>query len=346
MKSNKTRIGISCGDLNGIGLEVTFKALADPRVYERFVPIVYASEQAVNTHLNKLNIGELPIRFIKKPEDAHGQKINVVKVWDEDVSIQFGKPDAEIGSYAHKSLTTATEDLASTKIDVLVTAPFDKKTVQSESFNYQGHTEYLADYANEEHPLMILAHDGLRVALVTGHQALSEVAGSLKKENILQKLRVFSKSLTQDFGLHRPQIALLGLNPHNGDDGLMGDEEQRIIEPAIRDANDEGILAFGPFPADGLFGSPGRNRFDGILAMYHDQGLAPFKALSFDEGVNFTAGLPIVRTSPDHGVAYDIAGKGLASERSMRNAFFMACDILEKRKTHRELVSNPLETKK
>ena len=226
---------------------------------------------------------------------------------------------------------------------MLVTAPIDKKSIQSDEFDFPGHTEFLAAYANEDNPLMILVHDGLRVALVTGHVPLEKVSGALDRETIVEKLRVFTKSLKQDFGIHRPRIAVLGLNPHNGDGGLMGDHESTIIAPAVQAAMEDGILAFGPYPADGFFGSPLRSKFDGILAMYHDQGLAPFKALAFDEGVNFTAGLPIVRTSPDHGVAYDIAGKNLASEASMRQAILTACDIALERKHFKEISSNPLE---
>jgi len=237
------------------------------------------------------------------------------------------------------------EDLASNKVDVLVTAPIDKNVIQSAEFDFKGHTEFLAHYANEDNPLMILASESLRVALVSGHIALREVAASITTEKIFNKLEIFNKALQQDFSVNRPKIAVLGLNPHNGDNGLMGDEESTIISPAISKAQESGILAFGPYPSDGFFGSELRNKFDGVLAMYHDQGLAPFKALAFDRGVNFTAGLPIVRTSPDHGVASDIAGQSIASESSMREAILYAMDIYNARKEYKELTANPLEIK-
>jgi 4-hydroxythreonine-4-phosphate dehydrogenase len=257
-----------------------------------------------------------------------------------------GESTAEAGQYAFKSLEAATKDLASNKIDVLVTAPINKNNIQSESFKFPGHTEYLAEYANIEYPLMMLTHNDLRVGTVTGHLPLKEVAESIYYEDILHKLEVFHKSLQQDFRITRPKIAVLGLNPHNGDNGTLGSEEQEVIIPAIEEANKQGILAMGPFAADGFFGSPGYKKFDGILAMYHDQGLTPFKTLSFDQGVNFTAGLPIVRTSPDHGTAYDIAGKNLASASSFRNAVFLAIDIFKNRKEFRSISSNPLKISK
>lgn len=341
-KHKKLRVAISCGDINGIGLEVILKTLSDARVYEHCVPVIYASPNTVNFQIKTLGIDGLNFYQCKDAEHIDYNKINVLDLIEEKAFVEFGKVTTEAGSFAFKSLKSAVEDLASNKMDVLVTAPINKSNIQSDDFKFPGHTEYLAAYANEENPLMILAHDQLRVALASGHLALKDVASSLTKERILAKLDVFARSLHQDFGISRPRIAVLGLNPHNGDHGLMGDEESTIIRPAIEEANESGILAFGPYPADGFFGSSQRAKFDGILAMYHDQGLAPFKALSFDGGVNFTAGLPIVRTSPDHGTAYDIAGKGLADPTSFRNALFMACDIYNQRKEHRELISNAL----
>jgi 4-hydroxythreonine-4-phosphate dehydrogenase len=341
-KHKKLKVGITAGDLNGIGLEVVIKSLMDSRVYEHCIPIVYASEKVVKSHMHELKLEGFHFNVSTSAEKIDATKVNVIDVWKEDVEVKFGHADRAAGQYAYKSLKAAVEDLASTKIDVLVTAPIDKKTIQHEEFNFPGHTEFLAAYANEDNPLMILVHDQLRVALVTGHIPIEKIARSLSKDAILEKLRVFTRSLKQDFGVHRPKIAVLGLNPHNGDDGLMGEEENNVISPAISAAKEEGLLAFGPYPADGFFGSPLRKKFDGILAMYHDQGLAPFKALSFDEGVNFTAGLPIVRTSPDHGVAYDIAGKNLASENSMRQAILLACDIALERRHYKEISANPL----
>jgi 4-hydroxythreonine-4-phosphate dehydrogenase len=341
-KHKKIRVGITCGDINGIGLEVAIKALQDARIYEHCTPIIYASEQAVKGHMETLSLEGFHFKSISEIERFDANKVNVLNVWKEEISLQIGQETAEGGRYAFQSLKAAVEDLASTKLDVLVTAPINKKNIQSKEFDFPGHTEYLASYANEDNPLMILCHDHLRVALVTGHIAVSEVSKKLDQGLIRRKLEALNKSLIQDFGVHRPKIAVLGLNPHNGDQGLMGDEEERKITPAINAAKEDGILAFGPFPADGFFGSPIRGQFDAVLAMYHDQGLAPFKALAFDEGVNFTAGLPIVRTSPDHGVAYDIAGKNCASERSMRQAIIVACDILNERRHYKEISSNPL----
>jgi len=345
-RHKKLRVGITCGDINGIGIEIILKALSDSRVYEHCTPIIYASEGLVKQQKHELKLDGFHFHSIDAAENADANKVNVLNVWKDEVKLEFGHSTSAGGEYAFKSLKAAVEDIASTKIDVLVTAPINKKNIQSEEFNFPGHTEFLAAYANEDNPLMILVHNDLRVALVTGHLPLEQVASHITKDLILTKLQVFAKSLTQDFGIHRPKIAVLGLNPHNGDSGLLGEEESRIISPAIEKSKEEGILTFGPFAADGFFGSPNRKNFDGVLAMYHDQGLAPFKALAFEEGVNFTAGLPIVRTSPDHGVAYDIAGKGIASEVSLRQAILTACDIANERTHYREISSNPLSISK
>lgn len=341
-KHKKIRVGITSGDINGIGLEVAIKALQDARIYEHCTPIIYASEQVVRAHMETLSLEGFHFKTIDEVERFDANKVNVLNVWKDEVALQIGQQTPDGGRYAFYSLKAAVEDLASTKLDVLVTAPINKKNIQSKEFDFPGHTEYLASYANEDNPLMILCHENLRVALVTGHVALTEVSKKIDQALIRRKLDALNKSLVQDFGIHRPKIAVLGLNPHNGDQGLMGDEEDRVINPAIQAAKEDGMLVFGPFPADGFFGSPARGKFDGVLAMYHDQGLAPFKALAFDEGVNFTAGLPIVRTSPDHGVAYDIAGKNMASEQSMRQAISVACDILSERRHFKEISSNPL----
>lgn len=343
-KHKKIKVAITCGDLNGIGLEVVLKTLADSRVYDHCIPVIYAAAKAVNHHTKALGLEGVHFHSTDSVEKLDANKVNVYNVWKDDPEIRLGDSTKVAGEYAFRSLKAAVEDIASNKMDVLVTAPINKANMQSKDFNFPGHTEFLGSYANEEHPLMILVHEGLRVALVTGHVPLKEVPSAVSSKLIFEKLRVFARSLSQDFGIHRPRIAVLGLNPHNGDRGLMGDEEGRIIAPAVNMANDDGLLVFGPYAADGFFGSALRQRFDGVLAMYHDQGLAPFKALAFEEGVNFTAGLPIVRTSPDHGVAYDIAGKGLASETSFRRALLMACDIYNERKLYREISANPLVT--
>ncbi|MCO4805990.1 MAG: 4-hydroxythreonine-4-phosphate dehydrogenase PdxA [Flavobacteriales bacterium] len=343
-KHKKIRVAISCGDINGIGLEVALKTLSDSRVYEHCVPVIYASAKTVNFHMKTIGVEGFSFKECKTADEIDANKINVVNTWSDDAFVNFGQLTEDGGKYAFKSLQAAVEDIASNKMDVLITAPINKENIQSADFNFPGHTEYLANYANEDNPLMILAHDQLRVALVSGHMALKDVSSSLSADRIVTKAQVFARSLTQDFGINRPKIAILGLNPHNGDGGLMGEEEKEIIRPAIAQLTQEGILAFGPFPADGFFGSSQRSNFDGVLAMYHDQGLAPFKALSFDGGVNFTAGLPIVRTSPDHGTAFDIAGKGEADPTSFRNAIFLAMDIYNTRKSQRALESSALQT--
>jgi 4-hydroxythreonine-4-phosphate dehydrogenase len=348
--SNKTqqkvRVGISIGDYNGVGLEVVIKTLIDPRMLELCTPIVYGSSQLAKAYRKALNIQDFSFNIINDATKANGRKANLVEVWKEKVELQFGESTSQAGALAFKSLEAATQDLAHNKIDVLVTAPINKNNIQSEDFKFPGHTEYLADYANVDNPLMLLTHQGLRVGTVTGHLPLKEVAESIYFEDVLNKLDVFNKTLQQDFRITRPKIAVLGLNPHNGDNGTLGAEEQEVIIPAIEEANKKGMSVFGPFAADGFFGSPGYKNFDGILAMYHDQGLTPFKTISFDQGVNFTAGLPIVRTSPDHGTAYDIAGKNIASETSFRNAVFQAIDIYNNRKEYREISANPLKVSK
>lgn len=340
--ADKLKVAISCGDGNGIGLEVVLKTFADERMLELCIPIIYANQSLVNAHLACLNLEMPKLHFLKDASKAKPSGINVVEAFEEEYEITIGKPSKAGGIMAYLSLKAAVEDLASNKTDVLVTAPIDKSNIQSDEFAFPGHTEFLADYANEEHPLMVLMHEQLRVALVTGHIPLNEVSSRLNAEGILSKLRVLNKSLTSDFGIPRPKIAVLGLNPHASDHGLLGTEEQEIIAPALRDAVEEGILAFGPFAADGFFGSTDRSRFDAVLAMYHDQGLAPFKALAFNHGVNFTAGLPIVRTSPDHGTAFGIAGKDCAEPNSFRQAVFAAIDIRAQRKQHQQLVSGAL----
>lgn len=341
-KSNKITVAISVGDTNGIGLEVVLKTFTDQRMLESCTPVLYASKQVCQFHIKQNNIEIQDINYIASADQLKHGKINVVEIWPEKVWIEFGQATNEAGTAAFTSLKAAVKDLASNKTNVLVTAPINKATIQSEDFDFKGHTEYLANYANEENPLMILTNDNLRVALVSGHVPLKEVPTVVSSELITNKLRVFSKSLNIDFGITRPRIAVLGLNPHNGDGGLIGDEESTIITPAINQAQEESILAFGPFPADGFFGSTNVKQYDGVLAMYHDQGLAPFKALAFGNGVNFTAGLPIVRTSPDHGTAFDIAGKDVADPSSFRQAVYQACDIYRERKIQRELSQNAL----
>lgn len=335
--SKKVKVGISIGDFNGIGLEVIIKTFLDNRMLDFCIPVVYGSKELVREYRKALDIPDFSFNYIPNASKANPNKANLVEVWKEPVELKLGTSTRQAGEYSFKSLQAATEDLAAAKVDVLVTAPINKDNIQSDAFDFPGHTEYLADYANEEYPLMIMVSNNLRVATYSGHIPLKEVAESLHRDELAEVIRVFNKSLKQDFCIERPLLAILGLNPHSGDNGMLGKEEIEVINPAINDARKEGIMAFGAFPADGFFASGNFTKYHGILSMYHDQGLTPFKTLTFDEGVNYTAGLPIVRTSPDHGTAYDIAGKGIASERSFRNAVFEAVKIYRNRKEERTL---------
>lgn len=339
---NPIKVGISIGDINGIGPEVIMKALSDARMLLDCTPIIYGSTK-VFAHYKKLHEEiEFNYQSCKTAEEALIRKVNVVNVWHEDIEYQMGKATETGGKYAFLSLEHATQDLASGKIDVLVTAPISKEAMSKSGFKFPGHTEYLADLAGTEDALMLMVSGNLRVALVTTHIALKDVSTTITKEKILSKIKTFEASLKKDFGIIKPKIAVFGLNPHAGENGKMGTEEQEIISPAINQARGENILAFGPYPADGFFGSQARAQFDGILAMYHDQGLAAFKALAFEDGVNYTAGLPIVRTSPDHGTAFDIVGQNKASEHSMRNAIYVAMDVYRNRQFVKEINANPL----
>ncbi len=339
---NLIRVGISIGDINGIGPEVIMKALRDARLLLDCTPIIYGSTKVFAYYKKVLDDQDFMYQSCKSAEEAQNKKINVVNIFQEDVEIIEGNPTEQSGICAFQSLEKATQDLASGKIDILVTAPISKEAMGKTEFKFPGHTEYLADLSGIDDALMVMVAGSLRVALATTHIALKEVSTTLSKDKILSKIRAFESSLKKDFGIIRPKIAVFGLNPHAGENGKMGSEEQEFIAPAINAAKAEEILAFGPYPADGFFGSNNRTQFDGILAMYHDQGLTAFKALAFDDGVNFTAGLPIVRTSPDHGTAYDIVGQDKASEQSMRHAIYVALDIYRSRQFVREINSNPL----
>lgn len=336
------RVGISIGDINGIGPEVIIKALSDSRLLLDCTPVIYGSNKTLAHHKKLLDNTEFVYQSCKSADDARPRKINVVNLWDDEVHFDLGKATETGGKYAYLSLESATQDLASGKIDVLVTAPISKEAMGKSGFKFPGHTEYLASLAGEDEALMVMVSGDLRVALVTSHIALKEVSAALTKDKIYQKIVMFEKSLRKDFGILRPKIAVFGLNPHAGENGKMGSEEQEVILPAINQAKSEHILAFGPYPADGFFGSNARNQFDGVLAMYHDQGLAAFKALAFEDGVNFTAGLPIVRTSPDHGTAYDIVGQNRASELSMLSAIYLAMDVYKNNQFLKEITANPL----
>lgn len=344
---NAIRVAISCGDLNGVGIEVVLKCFEDTRMLQDVTPILYASSHTVSFHRKTLKLDEVQFHGLQDAREALPRKLNLVHVWEEDVTIELGKPSGALASYAIKSLEAAAQDLASGKVDVLVTAPIDKNSMQQAGFAYPGHTEFLQHMAGaDSEVLMLLVGDGLRVGTVTGHIPLKDVAAAVTTDRILVKARLLHQSLLRDFGILEPRIAVLGLNPHAGDGGTLGNEDKERIAPAVRKLNDEGIKAMGPYPADGFFGAGQYKHFDGVLAMYHDQGLAPFKALSFGHGVNFTAGLPIVRTSPDHGTGLGIAGQGVADEGSFRAAVWLAADILRNRELYKTIGTNPLQPQK
>ena len=341
MPENKFKIGITQGDTNGIGWEIILKALADPRMTELFTPVVYGSPKAAAYYRNTVaEIEAFSFNPVASAAEARRGKANLVAC-GETADIAPGKPTPEAGRAAVEALCAAMRDLKAGHLDALVTAPFDKETVQADDFRYTGHTEYLAAELEGE-AMMILCSDVLRVGLVTKHIPVSEIARNITKERIVRDLGTLRRALIEDFGIVEPRIAVMALNPHAGDGGLLGREEQEIIRPAIVEAFSKGVLAFGPFAADGLFAGGGYAKYDGILAMYHDQGLAPFKSLSPD-GVNFTAGLSAVRTSPDHGTAFDIAGKDKADPQSMRNAIYTAMDIVRNRRRWQEWTRNPLQ---
>ena len=340
MSDNKLKIGITQGDVNGIGWEIILKALADLRILDMCIPVIYGARRAAEFWRNRVSeVEAVELTNAASAAEARRNKVNFVDTGD--VVVTAGKAAPEAGAAAVESLRRAVADLKAGELDAIVTAPFNKETVQSDNFRYAGHTDYLADELGGT-PLMLMCSDRVRVGLVTTHVPVAEVARQLTPERIEECIVLLNRSLVRDFGVVRPRIAVLALNPHAGDGGLIGDEEQRIIKPAVEAACARGVLAFGPLAADGLFGSGAYAKYDAVLAMYHDQGLAPFKTISPD-GVNFTAGLDYVRTSPDHGVAYDIAGQDKADAQSMRNAIYAAMDIVERRRRYDEWTANPLQ---
>ncbi len=343
MENNrKIRVGITHGDINGVGYEVILKTFSDPAMLELCTPIVYGSPKVAAYHRKGLDIST-NFSIINSAEEALEERLSILNCTDDELKVELTKPTKEAGKAALDALERALEDYQEGLIDVLVTAPINKHTIQSETFQFPGHTEYIEERVGEgKKALMILVKDDLRMALVTGHIPVKDIATTLTKELIQEKLAIFHHSLKQDFGIDNPRIAVFSLNPHAGDNGLIGTEENEIIRPAMEEMIAKGIQCFGPYPADGFMGSGNFCHFDGILAMYHDQGLAPFKALAMDEGVNYTAGLPIVRTSPAHGTAYDIAGQGLAEESSFRQAIYAAMDIYRNRLIEKEIHARPL----
>ncbi len=345
MEAAKLIIGITHGDINGIGYEIILKTMAEPRMLETFIPVIYGSSKVAAYHRKNLELQGLNLNVVNSIEEINHKRVNIINCVDDEIKVEIGTSTEEAGQAAFIALERATEDLKKGALHALVTAPINKHNIQSANFKFPGHTEYLEQKFGGETPaLMMLVNDVMRVAVVTGHIPVSEVSKQLTEKAILDKLIVLNNSLKNDFSIGRPRIAVLGLNPHSGDEGVIGDEEQRVIIPAMKQAEAKGIICVGPYPADGFFGSGTFNKFDGVLAMYHDQGLIPFKTVSMDTGVNFTAGLSIIRTSPDHGTAYDIAGQNLASEESFRQALYLAYDVYQNRIWNKKISANPLKT--
>lgn len=344
-KEARLIVGISIGDLNGIGSEVIMKALEDPQILDLCTPVIFGTARVL-TIIKRVIDCKTQFHGVDSIDNIVPKKVNVVNLWKEQASINYGKQDKEVGKYAIQSLEAATNALKENKIDVLVTAPIDKWNIQSDNFNFPGHTDYLAKELGGE-SLMLLVNDNLRVGLLTDHVPISEVSSHITPELIRYKVRLMAASLLQDFGIRSPKIAVLGLNPHSGDHGVIGKEEIEVILPTLESIRKEtGVLVYGPYAADSFFGSNIYSEFDGILACYHDQGLVAFKTMSFGSGVNFTAGLNKVRTSPDHGTAYDIAGKGIANPESFLQAIFLAIDVYKKREEYETLSESPLKTQK
>ena len=342
MENRKIRVGITHGDINGVGYEVILKTFSDPTMLELCTPVVYGSPKVAAYHRKAMEI-QTSFSIVNSAEEVQDGRVNVVNCIEEELKVELTKPTPEAGKTALAALERALADYREGLFDVLVTAPINKHTIQSDVFHFPGHTEYIEERVGEgQKALMILLKGDFRVALVTGHVPVRDIAGELTKELIMEKMEIFHRSLKKDFGIDNPRIAVFSLNPHAGDNGLLGTEEQEVIIPAMKEMIARGVQCFGPYPADGFMGSGNYTHFDGILAMYHDQGLAPFKALAMDEGVNFTAGLPIVRTSPAHGTAYDIAGKGIASEDSFRQAIYVAIDVFRNRQREKVARANPL----
>ncbi len=346
MKPKKIKIGITHGDINGIGYEIILKTLSDANMLEMCVPIVYGSSKIAAYYRKNIGLDNFSFNLIKHPSEANPKRPNMINVLSDEYKAEPGNATPLSGKAAFFSLERATEDLKKGFIDAIVTAPIDKKAIQSVNFNFPGHTEYLQQKFENSDVLMFFISENVKLATVTTHIAIKDVSQQLNSKLIYNKLKILHQSMIQDFGINRPKIAVLGLNPHASDHGLIGNEEQEIIIPALKQAREEKIMAMGPYPADGFFASLQFRKFDAILAMYHDQGLIPFKLLAFDTGVNYTAGLPCVRTSPIHGTAFDIADKNQANPSSFRHAIYAAIDIVKKRAEYAEITKNPVETSK
>ncbi len=340
---NKPIIGITCGDINGIGPEIIIKTLSDNRILEYCTPVIFASNRLINFYRKSMSDTNFSFMSIKDANRINPKQVNAYNCWEEDMDITPGQLTANGGKYAIISLTIAAEALKAGKLDGLITAPIHKKNIQSDTFNFPGHTPYFKNLFEAKDVAMFMVAENMKVALLTEHVPLKDVAQFITPQNIISKLQVMNESLKKDFGINKPKIAVLGLNPHAGDEGLLGQEEEEIIKPAIKEAKQKNIFCFGPYSADAFFARGQHEKFDAVLALYHDQGLIPFKSLAHGEGVNYTAGLPAVRTSPDHGVAFDIAGKGIADESSFREAIFTCIQIINNRKENSEQYKNPLK---
>ena len=341
-KEKKVRVGISHGDFNGISYEIIIKTFLDKRMLQMMTPVIYGSSKIASYYRKTLNYTDISFNLVRKADMANPNRVNIINCYDQEVKIEIGKLSEKAGELAVLALEKVVSDMMHDSIDVLVTAPINKKSIHSELFDFPGHTEYLAKKFNAEDYLMMMVSENLRIGIITGHIPLKDVASSITEDLLIRKIRIMNDSLIKDFAIRKPKIAVLGLNPHAGDEGVIGNEEIEIIIPAIKKSYDDGILCFGPYPADGFFGSASYSKFDGIISLYHDQGMLPFKTLAFGSGVNFTAGLPYVRTSPAHGTAFDIAGKKKASPDSFRQAIYLAIDIFKNRKIFEEISKNPL----
>ncbi len=337
------KVGITHGDINGISYEIIFKTLIDKRILKFCTPVIYGSSKAASYHRTLLNLNNIQLNNIKKIEDASDEEINIIDCIDDNINVEIGRSTKASGISSFQALERATEDWRNKKMEFLLTAPINKYNINSENFKFPGHTEYLGNRIAEENQLMFLVNEDLKVAVVTGHIPVQKIHENITKENILKKLNLLNFSLKQDFGIALPRIAVLGLNPHSGDNGIIGKEEIDIIIPALEEARENKILSFGPYASDGFFASQNYKKFDAILAMYHDQGLIPFKLLAFKDGVNFTAGLSLIRTSPAHGTAYEIAGKGIAHKISFMKALFLGIDIYKNRISYKKLNENKLK---
>lgn len=342
MNQEKIRIGITHGDINGIGYEVILKTLMDNSILDICTPVIYGSPKVAAYHRKALNIESLSLNSIHSIDEVSDKRINIINCTDDEIRVDLGQSTPVAGKASFEALEAAVKDIEAGKIKAIVTAPINKFNIQSDKFIFNGHTEYLQSVFGSKDVLMLMVSSFLKVGVVAGHVPMVKLSEYITRENILAKIRILNSSLVQDFGVRRPKIAILGFNPHAGENGLLGNEEMTDIIPAINEANKENILSFGPYPADGFFGSGNFAKFDAVLAMYHDQGLIPFKSLVIDEGVNYTAGLPVIRTSPAHGTAYESAGKNEALFGSFRNALYLACDIFKARKTFMQVSKNPL----